>query len=318
MRHRWNPIRATNGSGTASGYVTRGGDDLKILVTGATGMLGKDLCALAAERGHQVFGTDVERLALDPRDRLDVTDAAAVRRAIGEMAPDIVLHLAAVTDVDGCEANPENCFCVNVLGTKNLALAAMESDIPLLYVSTGSVFDGTKSTPYHEFETPNPISVYSQSKYAGEVLVRTHVPHHIIVRAGWMFVGGREDKKFVAKMVQLASERDEIQAVDDKFGSPCYTVDFATRCLDLAEGRAWGTFHAPNEGWCSRFEMAQAIVEFAGLENCRVRPCNSATFPLAAPRPRLEALENLHCRLMGMSAQPHWRQSLESYVRSIL
>jgi dTDP-4-dehydrorhamnose reductase len=188
----------------------------------------------------------------------------------------------------------------------------------MVYISTGSVFDGTKEVPYHEFDVPNPVSVYARSKYEGERAVRELVPEHYIVRAGWMFGGGPEDKKFVAKMIGLAREREVLRAVDDKFGSPCYTVDVSRRCLELIDTGRYGTYHAANDGWCSRYEMAQAIIEFAGIASCRVEPCSSDEFPLPAPRPRVEALEGLQARLIGLPPQPHWRDALKGYIEGVL
>ena len=281
-------------------------------------MMGRDLSLLTEESGREVWPTDVERLVHDPADRIDVTDFADVARAVGHFDPEIVFHLAAMTQVDDCERRPEEAWLANTVGTRNVALHCRRLGIPMLYISTGSVFGGTKATPYHEFDLPNPQSIYSRSKYDGERAVRELVPEHFIVRAGWMFGGGPEDKKFVAKMIDLARERDELRAVDDKFGSPCYTADISRRCLELVETGRYGTYHAANEGWCSRYEMAQAIVEFAGIESCRVVPCSSAEFPLPAPRPRMEAIDGLHARLIGLEPQPHWRDALRQYIESVL
>ena len=287
---------------------------MKILITGARGMLGRDLTGLVEQSGQDVWPTDVERLVHDPADRIDVTDFDDVARAMGRYEPDLVMHLAAMTHVDDCERRPEDAWLANAIGTRNVALHCRSRGIPIVYISTGSVFDGTKPTPYHEFDAPNPQSVYARSKYDGEQAVRELVPEHYIVRAGWMFGGGPEDKKFVAKMIELARSQPELRAVDDKFGSPCYTVDFGRRCLELIRSGRYGTYHAANEGWCSRFEMAQAIVEFARIGSCRVVPCSSAEFPLPAHRPRVEAIDGMNARLIGLAPQPHWRGALKTYI----
>jgi dTDP-4-dehydrorhamnose reductase len=281
-------------------------------------MLGQDVAPLAQSAGHEAWATDIERLVQDPEDRLDVTELDDVARAVDRFHPDAVLHLAAMTHVDDCERFPEEAYRINTVGTQNVALVCQRHDLELLYVSTGSVFDGTKPTPYHEFDDPNPLSVYARSKWQGEEIVRDLVPRHYVVRAGWMFGGGAEDKKFVAKMVDLAREREILRAVDDKIGTPCYTKDFSARCLELLETRRYGTYHGANEGWCSRHEMAAAIVEFAGLTTCKVEPCSSAEFPLPAPRPRWEVIEGLHARLIGLAPQRGWRDALREYVRDTL
>ena len=291
---------------------------MRFLITGARGMMGRDLTALAESQGHATWPTDIERLAHDPEDRVDVADATGLANAFENFAPDAVLHLAAMTHVDECEKNPEAAYRVNTVGTQHVALLCRRLGLDMVYISTGSVFDGTKPTPYHEFDDPNPQSVYSRSKWAGEQIVRDLVPHHYIVRAGWMFGGGREDKKFVAKMIDLAKERDVLRAVDDKFGAPCYTKDISQRCLDLLQTGAYGTYHAANSGMCSRYEMARAIVEYAGVTSCTVEPCASTEFPLPAPRPRMEAIEGLHARLIGLPDQRPWQDALRDYIENNL
>ncbi len=291
---------------------------MRLLLTGARGMMGRDLTQLAEAQGHEVWPTDVTALRHEPEDRIDVTRSDELRSAIAEYSPDAVLHLAALTDVDGCEKNPAQAYLVNTLGTENVARACRDADLTMLYVSTGSVFPGDKPTPYHEFDDPRPISAYSRSKWQGEVAVRQQVHRHFIVRAGWMFGGGVEDKKFVAKMIELARDRDILRAVDDKFGSPTYTRDISRVCLDLLGSTEFGTYHASNQGMCSRFQMAEAIVDFAGIEGCEVQPCSSAEFPLPAPRPRLEAMECLRLRLAGFEVPRPWRESLREYVRGLV
>jgi dTDP-4-dehydrorhamnose reductase len=281
-------------------------------------MMGRDLTEVAEAAGHEVWPTDVERLARDPEDRIDVTSVEALSQAVRTYEPGIIFHLAALTDVDGCETNPDAAYRVNTLGTENVALVCREYGLRLLYVSTGSVFDGLKPTPYHEFDDPRPKSVYSRSKWMGELAVRQLVPEHFIVRAGWMFGGGPEDKKFVAKIIELARERDQIRAVDDKIGSPTYTRDISEFCLDVVRQDRFGTFHGSNPGHCTRFEMAQAILEFAGIDNCTVEPCSSAEFPLAAPRPRLEAMECMRSRLAGLATPRPWRDALRAYIEETL
>lgn len=291
---------------------------MRLLITGAQGMMGRDLRALAERAGHEAWPTDVERLRRDPQDLVDVTSHEAVARACDAFRPEAVLHLAAMTDVDGCELQPERAWLVNTVGTRNVALQCRKRGLPLVYISTGSVFEGTKPTPYHEFDTPAPRSIYSRSKWHGELAVRELQPEHFVVRAGWMFGGGPEDKKFVAKMIAVARERGRLRAVDDKVGSPTYTRDISARCLELLATGRFGTYHAANEGWCTRYEMAQAIVEFAQIEGCVVEPCSSDEFPLPAPRPRLEALEGLQAKLIGLPPMRPWREALRDYISGLL
>jgi dTDP-4-dehydrorhamnose reductase len=272
------------------------------------------LRTVAQKSGHEVWATDIAQLERDPQNRLDITDHRALMEGVARFRPDWVLHLAALTDVDGCEIHPESAWRINAMGTESLAQICRQHEVGLLYVSTGSVFSGDKNRPYHEFDTPAPVSVYARSKYAGEESVRRLVPQHYIVRAGWMFGGGAEDKKFVAKMIELARHNDVLRAVDDKSGSPTYTADFAGRCLELLSTERFGTYHGANEGWCTRYEMAQTILESAGIRSCRVERCSSAEFPMAAYRPNCEALEGMRARLIGLPPMRAWREALADYV----
>lgn len=284
---------------------------MRILVTGAKGMLGTDLCQVLRDHGHVVDATDVQEM--------DVRDFAWVRRTLTEIRPDWVLHLAALTDVDGCEREPEQSFLTNTLGTQNVAVACQVAGAGMVYISTLSVFDGTKCESYTEFDTPNPQSWYSRSKFQGELIVEKLLSRYYIVRAGWMFGGGPQDKKFVAKIMELAAQRPSLTIVDDKFGSPTYTQDIATGIEQLLGTGLYGTYHMVNTGgYCSRFEFAQAILACAGNTACTLKPVNSATFPLSAPRPRMEAARNLNLELRGLHWMRPWRAALQEYVQNIL
>ncbi|MBN1890301.1 MAG: dTDP-4-dehydrorhamnose reductase [Thermoflexales bacterium] len=280
---------------------------MKILITGARGMLGTDLSATLSRR-HTVTSTDI--------DDLDVRDVQSVFRAVEERQPECVIHLAALTDVDYCEKCPDEAFHTNALGTQHVALACQRIDAVMLYVSTISVFDGTKGTSYVEFDTPNPHSFYSHAKYQGERFVESLLSRYYIVRAGWMFGGGQEDKKFVAKIIELASTRDELKVVDDKFGSPTYTRDISAGIDKLVETGLFGTYHMVNTGApCSRFEVAEKILEFAAIKTCRLTPVSSAHFPLPAPRPRMEAARNYQLELRGMNWMRPWPAALREYIQ---
>ncbi len=282
---------------------------MKVLVTGAAGMLGSDLCPVFSEE-HQIITTDIEQL--------DVRDSEVVLRWAKEVQPDLIMHLAAATDVDECERNPDLAYATNALGTRNVALACQQVGAILVYISTISVFDGTKPEPYTEFDIPNPQSHYSRAKYEGEQIVRSLLDKYYIARAGWMFGGRTEDKKFVAKIVSLARERPSLTVVNDKFGSPTYTADLARSLLNLTKTGLYGTYHIVGTGdYCSRFEFAQAILEYAGIHSCRIQPVSSAAFPLAAPRPRTEAARNYHLDLLGSNWMRPWRQALQEYVKQL-
>jgi len=282
----------------------------KVLVTGANGMLGTDLCPVF-ENTYDVLKTDIEEM--------DVRNKELVNDTISNYRPDLVIHLAALTNVDECEKDPDSSFHTNTLGTQNIALACLNHDITMVYISTISVFDGTKCEPYTEFDKQNPKSWYSRSKYQGELIVEKLLSKYYILRAGWMFGGGKEDKKFVSKIMDLAKTKNHLSIVDDKFGSPTYTFDFASGIKRLVNTGSYGTFHMVNNGkHCSRYEFAQAILDFAGIDSCQLNPVNSATFPLPAPRPRMEAGRNLQCELRNWDWMPDWRESLNQYIQSTL
>jgi dTDP-4-dehydrorhamnose reductase len=274
-------------------------------------MLGADLCRIFRERGHTVEATDIAEL--------DVRDAGLVARTIAQARPDGVLHLAALTDVDACERAPDEAYRTNALGTQHVALACRQSGATLVYISTISVFDGASCRPYTEFDAPNPQSAYSRAKYAGERMVERLTPQHYIVRAGWMFGGGPLDKKFVAKIIELARARATLSVVDDKFGSPTYTCDLAAGIERLLHTGLYGLYHMVNPGdVCSRHAFAQAILATAGITTCQLLPVSSAAFPLPAPRPAMEAARNYQLELHGWDWMRPWRAALAEYVRTTL
>jgi dTDP-4-dehydrorhamnose reductase len=280
---------------------------LKTLVTGAKGMLGTALCEELSAQGNEVCATDIQEM--------DVREPKHVREVFSAFAPDLVFHLAALTDVDDCERGPDEAYRTNTVGTQNIALACQAADIPMVYISTISVFDGLKAEPYTEFDYPNPQSWYSRAKYEGEKLVESLLRRYYIARAGWMFGGGHQDKKFVGKIIELAQTRSELRVVDDKFGSPTYTLDFSRAIMRLSQTGWYGRYHFVNTGQpCSRYEFAQAILEAAGITTCRLIPVSSAHFPLPAPRPRMEAGRNLHAELLGLHLMRPWPEALREYV----
>jgi len=200
-----------------------------------------------------------------------------------------------------------------------VALACQQANVPLVYISTLSVFDGTKCELYTEFDTPNPQSWYSRSKYEGEKIVEHLLQRYYIVRAGWMFGGGHEDKKFVAKIIELAGQRPELKIVNDKFGSPTYTHDLARALIRLTQTGWFGVYHSVNTGEpCSRYEFAQKVLEYAQVTSCQLLPVNSAEFPLPAHRPRMEAGRNLHSELLGLELMRPWPIALREYISATL
>ena len=289
---------------------------MKILLTGAAGMLAAEVVPELKKNGFQVIGYDVNQRMPDIQ-KLDITNFKDVLKAVDEVKPDYIFHLAAETDVDRCEKEPEHAFRVNTIGTENIALACQKSGIKLLYISTAGIFFGDKQEPYTEFDAPNPANVYGLSKLQGEVIVRNLLSEWLIVRAGWMVGGWEIDKKFVYKIVQQLKEgKTELRVVADKFGSPTFTKDFAKNLVALIKTGRYGTYHMTNKGSGSRHDIALKIVEFMGLKDkVKVLPINSAQFPLPAPRAYSEMMRNLKLDLIDLNLMPHWEKSLEEYIQ---
>ena len=289
---------------------------MNVCVTGAAGMLAVEVVPELERQGFKVTGFDVHQ-RLPSIQKLDITDKDGVFKIISGLKPDYVFHLAAETDVDRCEKEPDHAFKVNTIGTENIALACQQNGVKLLYISTAGVFFGDKSEPYIEFDAPNPANVYGHSKLQGEVIVRDLLSEYFIVRAGWMVGGWEIDKKFVYKIVQQLKEgKTELRVVSDKFGSPTFTKDFAKNVVALVKTGRYGLYHMTNKGSGSRHDIALKIVEFMGLKDkVLVTPINSAQFPLPAPRARSEMMRNYHLDLIGLNFMPHWEESLKEYIR---
>ena len=279
---------------------------MSLFVTGADGAVGSYVADIFSQ--ERLFLTDVKNL--------DITDREAMRRALIESKAKTVLHLAAETNVDRCEAEPEHAYRVNALGCENVALACREAGARLVYISTGAVFDGRNPEPCTEFDAPAPVNVYARAKLAGEEAVRRLVPEHFIVRAGWMIGGGRRDKKFVYKILRLMDEREEISAVSDKRGTLTYARDLLLQVKAyLADGRP-GTYHGAHGGVVTRFDVALELARLTG-KKVKVKAVGSDAFPLPAPRGDSEAIRNYKAQLLGIDVMPDWKSALAAYVREL-
>lgn len=276
------------------------------LVTGAKGMLGTDLCHAFSMQGYTIICTDLETL--------DVADRDQVFQAVRQLHPSMIVHLAALTDVDGCERDPEQTMRVNAEGTRHLGEAARETGAKMVYISTSGVFSGEKATPYIEMDRPCPVNVYGRSKLMGEKYLLEVLPEALILRAGWMFGGEKADKKFVAKILQKASEETELKVVSDTYGSPTYTHDLSQAVIALLEAGVSGIYHTANEGVCSRFEFAGKVLEYAGITNCRLVPISHEEWRLPARRPLMEGITNYRLHQEGRTLFPPWEDSLHRYL----
>ncbi len=283
---------------------------MRIIVTGANGQVGSALVNLLQAGGDHQIKTIT-------RDNCDIGDRVMVRRLVGSFRPELILHPAAYTYVDQCESEPETAYRVNALGTQNLALAAAQNDAALLYVSTNTVFDGRKATPYYEYDAPNPESVYGRSKLAGEEYVRTLLNRFYIVRTSWVFGPRPTEGKlnFVRRMLQLGDERGAVSVVDDEISNPTYAPDLAAAILELSRTEAYGLYHLANENPASRFEFAQEIFRQSGRENVKVTPSRLADFPRPTPPLYQSALHNFAAATnLGIRLRP-WQEGLADYLQ---
>lgn len=287
---------------------------MKILVTGAAGMLGSALCPTLTQKGHNVFATDLASIETGIG-LLDVRTYDQVEKTVSKLKPDMVMHLAAETDVDKCEVAPDNAFLTNTIGTQNVALVCQKKGIVMVYISTIGVFYGDKPTPYTEFDDPKPINVYGESKLEGEKIVQNLLQEYYIIRAGWMIGGGpKRDKKFVGKIIKQIGETDVLKAVDDKIGSPTYTFDFSKCLADIIDTGFYGLYHCTNKGYGSRYDVAKKIIEFSGRSDVKVVPVSSAYFPLPAARARSEMSRNYKLELFGKDQMRPWEEALKEYI----
>lgn len=289
---------------------------MKILVTGANGMLGKSLCPELKRQGHTCVETDINPLDVSMV-YMDICNKNEVSKIVGENMPDIIFHLAAETDVDLCEKNPEHAYHINVRGTENIISLCNAYDVLLVYISTAVVFDGEKREPYIESDIPNPINVYGQTKFEGERIIQCVLDKYFIIRVSWIIGGGNKDKKFVGKIINLIQNgAKEIKAVDDKFGSPTFADDFARNIMPVTLTGRYGLYHMANKGWVSRYQLAKKIVECMN-KKVKVVPVVSDAFPLDAPRPRSEWLYNYELEQLGLNNMPKWEDGLNRYIKGV-
>ena len=265
-------------------------------------MLGRDLVARLGGR-HEVIPL--------PRAEADLTDRAAVMRAMDARRPEFVIHAAAFTAVDECERQPDLAFRVNAEGTRHVALACRQLGIPMLYISTDYVFDGEKSEPYIESDPPNPLNVYGKSKLEGERSVIELVERYWIVRTSWLF--GPFGRNFVSAILDQARAGRPLRVVDDQFGAPTYTVDLAAKLEELVADSEPGIYHVTNQGYCSWFQFAQEILRQAGLGETLIDPVLSSTLDRPARRPKNSRLANVRLEESGVDLLGPWRDALRRH-----
>ncbi len=285
---------------------------MRIAVTGANGQLGTDVCSVFREAGHTVT-------ALTHED-VEIADQQQVTAALGNIKPDVVINTAAVHNVEACEADPDQAFRVNAVGTRNLAIGCEAVSARFMHISTDYVFDGAKRAPYVETDAPGPLNVYANSKVAGEFFALCESSRHYVVRVSGLFgsspcraKGGRN---FVTTMLKLASERDEVRVVDDEFVSPTYTIDAARQLLHLLGTDSFGIYHMTGEGSCSWHEFAAKIFEHSDDVNVKLSKAEPGEFPVKVRRPMYTVLSNSAMQSAGLPTMPSWEDGLRRFLAS--
>jgi len=276
---------------------------MRIVITGALGQLGRAL-------QNALAGDDL--VLIDVPD-WDITDPQSVPR-MADLKPEVVIHCAAMTDVEGCVNNPDLAYLVNAFGTQNVALACQRAGAAMIHISTNEVFDGTASQPYREFDPPHPVNSYGASKLAAEQIAARLVSKLYIVRTSWLFTPGGNN--FVRKIVAAADKHGRLRVVTDEVANPTYAPDLADAIARLIQTDHYGSYHLVNEGYCSRYEFALEIMKQSGRESIPVVPITTDQFQRASTPPPFAPLRNTVGAALGISLRP-WQETLADYFARI-
>jgi dTDP-4-dehydrorhamnose reductase len=307
--------------------VFKGFQSTNVLVTGAEGQLGSELV--------EILSPNYNIIPVDEKN-FDITDFKSSNNFITNTKPEIIIHAAAYTDVDGCEKEKDKAFKVNALGTRNLCIAARKIDAKFCYISTDYVFDGEKKDAYYEYDSPNPMTVYGKSKLLGENFVKEQLNKFFILRIAWLY--GKNGKNFIKKIFELAENNKEIRIVNDQFGSPTWTLNVAKQIEKLIPTDFYGIYHCSSQGFCSWFEFAHEIFMDLGYEvnnkneevltlesktrrpktkihnTIKLKSITSNEFKTAVKRPKNSVLENYMLKLQNLDIMPHWKESLAEFL----
>lgn len=295
----------------------------KVLITGSSGMLGVDV-AFRLHDTYDIVCTDIvdkNNPHCDIKNfvKCDIMDRASTVDMIKSAKPDIIVHTAAWTDVDGCELEPEKAMKINAEGTHNIALGASVTNALIFYISSDFVFDGEKNSPYKEDDAPNPINTYGTSKFKGESFIRKELGRYFIVRTSWLF--GRYGKNFVDIILDKAERKEELKVVIDQFGSPTYTVDLSKALEKLIligseQNSIGGVYHFSNSGSCSWYKYAEEILRISNKFGAEIIPITSAELDRPAKRPKVSIL-NTEKYISAAGETPRsWEAALEEYLFS--
>lgn len=274
---------------------------MRILITGHRGQLGSTLMATLAD--HNPNGIDLPEV--------DITNRKAVAAAFAEADPELVIHCAAYTNVDGCAQDPGLAYKVNGLGAQNVVLACQQAGAALVHISTNEVFNGDNPAGYEEWMPLNPGNAYGRSKAYAEFTVRSLLPRHYIVRLAWLFAPG--GRNFIHAILNRARSGGALRVVTDEVGNPTYVHDLATAITQLIQTGQYGTYHFTNAGACSRWEFANEILRLAGLDDVTNMPILGSEFKRASTPPRWGVLHNVTGKAIGIELRP-WQEALAEYI----
>jgi dTDP-4-dehydrorhamnose reductase len=272
---------------------------MRVIITGATGQLGQALQKVLTEQNFDLL--DIPRL--------DVKDHTVVRE-LSDLYPELVIHCAAMTNVEACAKDPDMAFNVNAFGAQNVAHACLRCNAEMVYVSTNEVFNGRAEQPYREEDKPNPINPYGSSKRAGEQMAAHYLRTGLyIVRTAWLYGGGY---MFPEKIIAAADKQGELRVVTDEIGNPTYVFDLARAIAQLVQTHAHGIYHFTNSGYCSRYDFAREILRLSGREHIPIQPITLADYKRASTVPPFTPLANLNGAALGIELRP-WQEALAEH-----
>ena len=272
---------------------------MRVFITGHKGQLGRALLA----RLPDAAGADLPEV--------DIVTPESIEAAIAAARPEVIIHCAAMTDVDGAARDPALAYRINGLGTQNVALAAARAGAALAYISTNEVFDGAKRAPYHEFDATNPINPYGQSKVAGEWFTAHLTSQFYLIRTSWLSAPG--GRNFAHRIQQLADERGLLRVVTDEVANPTFVDDLADAVVRLIRTERFGIYHLTNTGYCSRFDYAKKILELSGRGHVPIETITLADYPRPSTPPPFAALANTTVAALGITLRP-WEAALEEFL----
>jgi len=274
---------------------------MRVLITGSSGQLGTTLQS-------KLTGA---KLALVDLPEVDITDREQIFSKTNAFRPDVIIHCAAFTDVDGCVSNPDLAYKVNSLGTQNVALACQRFDAAMVYISTNEVFAGDQPGGFEEWMQLNPQNIYGRTKAAGEYHVHNILRRFYIVRTAWLYAPG--GRNFIHAILRQAEQGNHLRVVSDEIGNPTNASDLAEAIVKLINTDQYGTYHLINQGACSRFEFAQEVLRLGGHRQVEIEPIMSSDYSRSSTPPPYGALKNICARAIGIELRP-WREALADYI----